>query len=353
MNRLVLALAALFALTAAAGPPPHNGQPVNDVADIITAPVEAELNKKLYAYQNKYGHQLAVVTVTSLDGRTIEELALDTFRSLKLGHQGSNDGVLLLVAPNDREMKIETGDGMSIMLTDAESSWVINDNILPRFKEGKLEQGIIDGVDRIIAETSVTKEQLLQAQELAAKERAFQAHRRQVAAAKFWDFVLTTLGLGAIGGGVWGVWFAATAKRRRLRREEEARKAEAARIERQRLMEEARQAEIRAIEQARREREAMLAAMTPAKRKALLERERAEAEAARAAAAAAAAERRRLQAIEDERQRIADEARRAREAEEERNRPSPTYSSSSDDDDGPSFSGFGGTSNGSGAVGRW
>lgn len=353
MNRLIFALIAAFTLTAATLPE-LSGQPVTDAAEMISPAAEAELNKKLYAYQDNYGHQMAVVTVKSLEGDSIEAYAVEMFRKLRLGHDGSEDGVLLLVAPNDRKVRIENGAGMSTMLTDATSGQIIRNDILPLFKDRKMEEGVVAGVDSIIKVTAYTPAQIEQAKALAAKEEAFQASKRAASRAKVWDFFLTLFGFGALGGAGWGAWFAATMPRRRRELEAAAARAEVERLARAARMEAARQAEIAEMERRQREREEMLAAMTPAKRKAFLAREAAEA----AARAAAYAEQRRLQKIEDERRRVAAAAQRAREEEEERNRPKPSYDYGSSDDSsssGRTFSGFGGGSSGGGrgASGGW
>ena len=86
----------------------------------------------------------------SLDGQEIEPYANELFRSWKLGEKTKNNGVLLLVAPNERRVRIEVGYGLEGTLTDALSKVIIANAIAPRFKAGDFGGGITRGVDDII-----------------------------------------------------------------------------------------------------------------------------------------------------------------------------------------------------------
>jgi uncharacterized protein len=141
---LVCAVAAL-----AASYPALTGRIV-DQANIIPADVRAAIEPKLVDLEAKSGIQLVVATVASLDDQDIETYANQLFRTWKLGEQQKNNGVLLLVAPNERRVRIEVGYGLEGTLTDALSKVIIANAMTPRFKTGDFGGGISRGVDDII-----------------------------------------------------------------------------------------------------------------------------------------------------------------------------------------------------------
>ena len=110
----------------------------------------AAIEQKLADLEAKSGIQLVVATVTSLEGQEIEPYANELFRNWKLGEKTKNNGVLLLVAPNERRVRIEVGYGLEGTLTDALSKVIITNAITPRFKTGDFSGGISRGVDDII-----------------------------------------------------------------------------------------------------------------------------------------------------------------------------------------------------------
>ena len=121
-----------------------------DRANIIPADTRNELEQKLVDLETKSGIQLVVATVTSLEGQEIEPYANELFRTWKLGEKTKNNGVLLLVAPSERRVRIEVGYGLEGTLTDALSKVIITNAITPRFKTGDFGGGISRGVDDII-----------------------------------------------------------------------------------------------------------------------------------------------------------------------------------------------------------
>ena len=150
--RLALAAVAWIGLAAvalAADFPALSGRIV-DQADIIPPRTRETLEPKLADLEAKSGIQLVVATVRSLDGEEIEPYANALFRHWKLGEKDKNNGVLLLVAPKERRVRIEVGYGLEGTLTDALSSVIINNGIAPRFKAGDYAGGITRGVDDII-----------------------------------------------------------------------------------------------------------------------------------------------------------------------------------------------------------
>jgi uncharacterized protein len=146
-----LALSVLMLLVAAfaANFPALTGRVV-DQANIIPAESRQAIEAKLTDLETKSGIQLVVATVTSLDGQEIEPYANELFRVWKLGEKTKNNGVLLLIAPNERRVRIEVGYGLEGTLTDALSQVIIANAITPRFKTRDYAGGITRGVDDII-----------------------------------------------------------------------------------------------------------------------------------------------------------------------------------------------------------
>ena len=121
-----------------------------DQENIIPAETRSAIEPKLADLKAKSGIQLVVVTVTSLEGQEVEPYANELFRSWKLGEKAKNNGVLLLVAPNERRVRIEVGYGLEGTLTDALTKVIITNAITPRFKAGDFSGGISRGIDDII-----------------------------------------------------------------------------------------------------------------------------------------------------------------------------------------------------------
>jgi uncharacterized protein len=124
---------------------------VVDQAGVIPAQSRGAIETKLKELDEKSGIQLVVATVTSLQGNDIETFANQLFRSWKLGEAKKNDGVLLLIAPKERKVRIEVGYGLEGTLTDALSNVIITGAIVPRFKTNDYAGGIERGVDGIIS----------------------------------------------------------------------------------------------------------------------------------------------------------------------------------------------------------
>jgi uncharacterized protein len=149
---LIAALVAVLwiaAASAAANFPALTGRVV-DAAHILSPVTTADLERKLADLEQKSGIQLVVGTVSSLSGEEIEPYANELFRAWKLGETKKNNGVLLLIAPKERKVRIEVGYGLEGTLTDAVSSIIIANAIAPRFKAGDFDGGVTRGVDDII-----------------------------------------------------------------------------------------------------------------------------------------------------------------------------------------------------------
>jgi uncharacterized protein len=147
--------AALLLLWSAVGLPaaslPSLTGRIVDAAEIIDAGSKPEIERKLEDLESKSGIQLVVATIKSLEGQDIESYANQLFRTWKLGEKTKNNGVLLLVAPSERKVRIEVGYGLEGTLTDALSNVIITNGLVPRFKSGDFTGGISRGVDDIIA----------------------------------------------------------------------------------------------------------------------------------------------------------------------------------------------------------
>jgi uncharacterized protein len=123
---------------------------VVDQANVLSATVRDRLTSKLAELEQKSGIQLVIATVNSLQGEEIEPYANELFRTWRLGEKTKNNGVLLLVAPNEHRVRIEVGYGLEGTLTDALSKVIIANAIAPRFKAGDYDLGVTRGVDDII-----------------------------------------------------------------------------------------------------------------------------------------------------------------------------------------------------------
>jgi uncharacterized protein len=143
-------LAAPIAALAALHFPELTGRVV-DQANVLSAAARSALDTKLSELENKSGIQLVVATVASLEDNDVETYANQLFRAWKLGEKPKNNGVLLLVAPKERKVRIEVGYGLEGVLTDALSNVIITNQIVPKFKAGDFSGGIERGVDGIIA----------------------------------------------------------------------------------------------------------------------------------------------------------------------------------------------------------
>jgi uncharacterized protein len=151
LRRFAAALALVSAAALAAPPFPALTSRVVDEAGILSSQVEAELSAQLAAHEQSTTNQIVVVTLPSLQGYDIADFANQLFRHWGLGQKGRNNGVLLIVVPNERKLRIEVGYGLEGALTDAESHSIIERAIKPAFRQGNYEQGIRAGVGAVLA----------------------------------------------------------------------------------------------------------------------------------------------------------------------------------------------------------
>jgi uncharacterized protein len=145
----ILLFAFLPSVAALAAELPKLTGRVVDNADMIDAATEAALTDRLAAFEKKSSDQIVVATIPDLDGEAIEPYANRLFRAWGLGQAGENNGVLLLVARDDRKMRIEVGYGLEGTLTDLHSKLIIEDTMVPAFRAGDFSGGISRAVDDI------------------------------------------------------------------------------------------------------------------------------------------------------------------------------------------------------------
>lgn len=149
---LVLALAAAFLPAAALAQdfPPRPAGPVYDGADILSPATEAALDARLRAYNQETGRAIVVATVPTINGAPIEPYATGLFAEWGIGGEKRDQGLLLLIARDDRRLRIEVGYGLHPYFGGIMSGRVINDVITPRFKAGDFDGGVTAGVDAIV-----------------------------------------------------------------------------------------------------------------------------------------------------------------------------------------------------------
>lgn len=129
--------------------PKYDGY-VNDFAEIMSPEEEIQLEDKLSAYDKSTTNQIVVVTIKSLDGQIIEEYSIGLAEEWAPGTEQDDNGLIFLMALEDREMRIEVGQGLEGEVTDLESKYILDDIVAPEFKKGQYNQGIASGIDAII-----------------------------------------------------------------------------------------------------------------------------------------------------------------------------------------------------------
>jgi uncharacterized protein len=153
---LALALGALVAIVFGAlpalafTPPPIDGH-VTDTAGKLTAPQRQALNAKLDDVRQRAGYEIAVLLAGSLEGETIDDVAYATFNAWKLGQKGKDNGVLLVIAPSERRVRIETGKGVGGDLTDLQSNDIIRTNVAPHLQQNRFFEAVDEGTNAIVS----------------------------------------------------------------------------------------------------------------------------------------------------------------------------------------------------------
>lgn len=208
LSWLALLLATLLAVLQLATPafaepayPKLSGR-VTDAAGVLPPDTVAALEARLKTLEDTTGTQLVVATVPGLDGYEIEDYGVGLARAWGIGQKGTNNGAVLLVAPNERKVRIEVGYGLEGVLTDAMSSQIIRRAIIPQFKAGDMPAGITAGTDALIQLLSLPADQ--QAAQVAAvdagNDRAAKVGAISAIEVIFWVIVLLWV-IGAMSGG--------------------------------------------------------------------------------------------------------------------------------------------------------
>jgi len=204
---LALTLVAMaMALPALAAPafPALTGRVV-DQAQVLSPDTERELTDKLENLESATGRQLVIATVPSLQGYPIEDYGYQLGRTWGIGQKDKDDGVILLVAPNERKVRIEVGYGLEPVLTDALSSVIIQSAILPKFRDGDLPGGVVAGTDALVEQLSLPADQAKARVAEASKPERHKAQGSPIAAILiilFLIFVFSTLFRGGRRGGL-------------------------------------------------------------------------------------------------------------------------------------------------------
>ena len=132
------------------GPIPALVDPVMDQARMLSPEAKRHLDRKLRSLRNRRGPQIVIYTVESLNNQAIEDYAVRVFENWKLGQGGKDDGLLLLVSMQDRQFRFEVGYGLEGILTDLKSKRMLEEYLVPRFREGRADDGFIELIDATI-----------------------------------------------------------------------------------------------------------------------------------------------------------------------------------------------------------
>ena len=124
---------------------------VNDFADVLSSSEEETLEVRLRAYEVSSSNEIAVVTIQSLEGYVIEDYAQRLGEEWGVGKEEKDNGIVFLVAIEDREMSIEVGYGLEPFITDTDAKRIIDRTVTPQFRDGDFSGGISEGVEEIIA----------------------------------------------------------------------------------------------------------------------------------------------------------------------------------------------------------
>ena len=184
-----------------------------DQADLLTPDQEYQLTQRLEALERASSRQLVIATVSSLEDYPIEEYGYRLGRHWGIGQSEANNGMILLVAPNERKVRIEVGYGLEPIMTDALSHRIIDEQILPRFRDNDYAGGIVAGAEAIMAQ--------LQAPPEVAEQRALEAAQARQGGGEgsalpliFWLFVLGFIVLSMVRSGTRGRKYRGRRRRR-------------------------------------------------------------------------------------------------------------------------------------------
>ena len=190
---LWLALIALATPVAAQTFPPLTGRVV-DQAHLLSPEQVQDLTSKSAALESQKGAQFVVATVNGLEGYPVEDYGYRLGRAWGIGQKGKDNGVILLVAPNEHKVRIEVGYGATPYITDAMSGLIIRENVIPRFKQNDYGGGIEAGADAIIKQMSLSPDEAQK--NIAAAEQVQQ--RRQHSGGNPLPFIFWMMVIGFV-----------------------------------------------------------------------------------------------------------------------------------------------------------
>lgn len=171
MRRFILIiLCLLFPQMGACLEVPQLHSRVNDYAAMLSPETVQGLEGKLAEFERKESTQVVVLTVPTLAGDSLEDFSIRVAESWRIGQRGTDNGVILVIAAQDRKMRIEVGRGLEGVLTDLLSGRIIRDEIAPRFREGDIDGGVIAGVSAIMS--AVTGEYQAQPRDLRSGRKS-------------------------------------------------------------------------------------------------------------------------------------------------------------------------------------
>jgi uncharacterized protein len=194
MRHILIVIACLFALISgqqayAQSFPALSGRVV-DEANLLDAAQEEALTAKLQNLEQTTSRQFVVVTLNDLKGYDIADYGYRLGRHWAIGQKEIDNGLLLIVAPNQRKVRFEVGYGLEPVMTDAMSHYIIQESIIPKFKEKDFAGGIDAGVDRAIAQINMPPEQAEKAAiEAAKKQRSRNKSEPDIGTIIFWIFI--------------------------------------------------------------------------------------------------------------------------------------------------------------------
>jgi len=188
----LIAAASLFGIARAEVPVPALKARVTDLTGTLSAQQKGELESRIAAYEARRGSQIAVLLLPTTKPEEIEQYSIRVAEAWKIGRKGVDDGLILIVAKDDRRLRIEVGYGLEGAIPDSVAKRVIEERITPRFRAGDFYGGVRDGVDQLIRLAAGEKLPVPQAR----------ADRGQPSPDNWFDYLIPAIVFIVIAGGV-------------------------------------------------------------------------------------------------------------------------------------------------------